>query len=105
LDDVADDHYSFTTAATSPESERAVLSMSRGGGIVGGGASVGGVRRGRGRGEPVPVSSAASATGTVDDDLGGYERPLLSGGGSDSDSVAAVIRGFDDLDVMDDHEP
>jgi len=35
----------------------------------------------------------------------GYGRPLLSRDGSDTDSVAPVIRDFDELDVIDDHEP
>jgi hypothetical protein len=36
---------------------------------------------------------------------GGRNRPLLSGRDSDSDGVTAVIKDFDELDVIDDAEP
>ncbi|KAK0725285.1 hypothetical protein B0H67DRAFT_570143 [Lasiosphaeris hirsuta] len=80
LDEMVDDQRSFTTAYSSSGRDRAALSAVRGGTGSGGGAMRG-------------------------------DRPLLGGGmganghGAETGSVGPVIKDFDELDVIDDHEP
>ncbi len=85
LDDVVDDEHSFTPpAASRSEKER-----TRHGREEWGAGREG--REGRGgRGGPGSVA-------------GTFGRPNLSRNGSETESVAPVIRDFDDLDMMDDH--
>lgn len=84
LDDVVDDQRSFTTAPSRSENEK----------TRNGRAEWGSERQGR------EEKGGRGGQGSV---AGTFGRPILGANGSETESIAPVIRDFDDLDVIDDH--
>lgn len=86
MDDAVDEQHSFSPAPSKSDKERQRTRRADWGSER--------EREGRGRGEKGGPGSVA----------GTFGRPTLSrNGGSETESVAPIIRDFDDLDVMNDH--